>query len=97
MKIPGADEGRLSIELDVVAVVDPLVSQISPDHFGEFMEEPFRRIFDFIRERRAKSFLFVCGNATLNPEPMCQTGCDFVSVDENVNLADAKKVCYSYV
>jgi len=83
----------LDTGMDVVAVVDPLISQISPDHFAEFMTAPFTRVFDHIRERGAKSSFFVCGNATLNLDPMCRTGCDSVSVDENVNLAEAKKVC----
>jgi uroporphyrinogen decarboxylase len=83
----------LDTGMDVVAVVDPLISQISPDHFAEFMTAPFTRVFDYIRGRGAKSSFFVCGNATLNLDPMCRTGCDSVSVDENVNLAEAKKVC----
>jgi uroporphyrinogen decarboxylase len=86
----------LDTGMDVLAVVDPLISQISPDHFAEFMEAPFKRIFDFIREKGAKSSFFVCGNATMNLGPMCKTGCDSVSVDENVNLAEAKKVCDEY-
>lgn len=45
--------------MDVVAVVDPLVSQISPDHFEEFMTKPFTEIFSFIREKGALSSLYV--------------------------------------
>lgn len=86
----------LDTGMDVLAVVDPLISQISPDHFAEFMAAPFTKIFDYIRGREAKSSFFVCGNATMNLGPMCETGCDSVSVDENVNLAEAKKVCDRY-
>lgn len=82
--------------IDVVAVTDPLISQISPDHFAEFMHGPFTRVFDTIREQGAKSSFFVCGNATRNIEPMCRTGCDSMSVDENVDLASAKTTTDRY-
>ena len=81
---------------DVVAVVDPLISQISPDHFGEFMEAPFTQLFEYIRAQKTKSSFFVCGNATQNIEPMCHTKCDSISVDENVDLATAKKITDKY-
>ncbi len=82
--------------MDVVAVVDPLISQISPDHFGEFMEEPFAQLFAHIRKQGAFSSFFVCGNATMNIEPMCRTAPDSISVDENVDLAAAKQITDRY-
>lgn len=77
---------------DVVAVTDPLISQISPTHFEEFMKKPFTKVFDAIREEKAYSAFFVCGDATRNLEPMCETHPDSISVDENVNLSAAKKI-----
>lgn len=82
--------------IDIVAVVDPLISQISPAHFGEFMHAPFSDLFAHIRERGAKSSFFVCGNATMNIDPMCKTKPDSISVDENVSLKDAKVVTDTY-
>jgi uroporphyrinogen decarboxylase len=82
--------------MDVVAVVDPLISQISAAHFERFMSGPFSSIFDFIRERKAFSSFFVCGDATRNIEVMCKTRPDSISVDENVNLAAAKDICDKY-
>jgi uroporphyrinogen decarboxylase len=81
---------------DVIAVVDPLISQISADHFDEFMNEPFSALFAAIREAGAFSSFFVCGNASQNIEPMCKTRPDSISVDENVNLASAKKITDKY-
>jgi uroporphyrinogen decarboxylase len=69
---------------DVIAVVDPMTSQISPRHFTEFVSSHVNAIFAHIRQRQALSSLFVCGNATRNLELMCQTLCDNVSVDENI-------------
>ncbi len=82
--------------MDVIAVVDPLISQISPAHFAEFMEKPFSALFADIRRRGAYGSFFVCGNATMNIEPMCRTRPDCISVDENVNLAKAKEVTDRY-
>ncbi len=82
--------------IDVVAVTDPLISQISPEHFADFMEKPFTDLFAHIREKKVEPSFFVCGNATMNIEPMCRTKCDSLSVDENVNLAAAKKITDKY-
>ena len=97
-----AEVGKAMVEyyaeagVDVIAVVDPLVSQISPKHFEEFMHGPFKALFDAIRERDTFSAFFVCGNATYNMEPMCKTGPDSICVDENVSMLEAKKVTDRY-
>ena len=82
--------------MDVIAVVDPLISQISTEHFEEFCSEPFTKLFDHIREKGAYSSFSVCGDATRNIEVMCKTGCDSISVDENVNFKPAKEICDKY-
>jgi len=81
---------------DVIAVVDPMTSQISPQHFEEFVSTPVDTIFDRIRERRAFSSMFVCGDATKNLEVMFQTRCDYVSIDENISLAYVKELSQKY-
>jgi uroporphyrinogen decarboxylase len=78
--------------MDVIAAVDPMVSQISPEHFNEFLAGPYRELFSSIRASQALSAFFVCGNAFQNLELMCLTGPDCVSVDENIDLAEAKKI-----
>jgi len=72
--------------IDVIAVVDPMISQIGPQHFEDFVAPPSNKIFDHIRSRGALSSLFVCGNATRNLEVMAATSCDNISVDENVDM-----------
>lgn len=78
--------------IDVIAVVDPMISQIGPEHFTDFVAPPLNVIFDRARERGALSSLFVCGNATRNLEAMAATTCDNVCVDENVDLAQLARV-----
>lgn len=82
--------------MDVIAVVDPLISQISSDHFEEFMSKPFTELFAHIRDLGAYSSFFVCGDATRNIEVMCQTKPDAISIDENVNLLAAKEITDKY-
>lgn len=89
---------RMYIEagMDVIAVVDPLVSQISPKHIDSLLNEGFSAVFDYIRAAGVLSCFFVCGNATKQIEAMCRTNPDGISVDENVNLAAAKEVTDRY-
>ena len=82
--------------MDVIAVVDPLVSQISKDHFEAFLTKPYTEIFAHIRQKGVFSSFFVCGDATRNIEAMCQTGPDSISVDENVDIIAAKAITDRY-
>ncbi|OON93989.1 MAG: uroporphyrinogen decarboxylase [Candidatus Epulonipiscioides saccharophilum] len=82
--------------MDIIAVVDPLVSQISSEHFEEFLSEPFTKLFAYIKELGAYSSFFVCGNATRNIEVMCKTKPDSISVDENVDLVATKNITDAY-
>ncbi len=78
--------------MDVVAVVDPLTSQISPVHFRTFLSDAFRDVFGYIKERNVYSSFFVCGDATKNIEEMCFTKPDSIFIDENVDMRSAKKI-----
>ena len=91
-------EAKLYVEagMDVIAVVDPLVSQISSDHFEEFLSAPYTKIFDEIRKMGVFSSFFVCGDATRNIECMCKTKPDSVSVDENIRIADIRPITEKY-
>ena len=84
------------VGMDVIAVVDPLVSQISPDHFKEFFAKPFSDLFKHTKEKGAYSSLFVCGDATKNMEVMSKTYPDSIHVDENVDLVAAKTITDKY-
>ena len=81
---------------EVIAYVDPLVSQISEDHFREFLTEPFSKLFAATRALPCYSAFFVCGDATRNVTAMCETGPDSISIDENINIAEAKKITDKY-
>jgi len=82
--------------VDVVAVVDPMTSQISPDHFAKFVSPYVKPVFEYIKSRGKASSLFVCGNAKNNLEEMCKCAPDNISIDENVPLDYAKDLCTKY-
>ena len=81
---------------DIITPVDPLVSQVSPAYFRDYLSEPYRRIFDYIRGKGYQSAFFVCGNALRNIEEMCLTGPDGISIDENIPMSVAKEITDRY-
>lgn len=86
-----AEEG-----MDIIAAVDPLVSQISPAHFERFFAKPYTELFQHIRAKGFFSSYFVCGNATKLIEEMCQTKPDAIAIDENIDMAAAQKITQKY-
>lgn len=82
--------------MDVIAPVDPLISQISPKNFVQYMAEPFTELFDYIRSKGKFSAFFVCGNALRNMAEMCKTNPDAISIDENIPMATAKAITDEY-
>jgi len=78
---------------DVVAVVDPMTSQIGPDQFREFVTPYCKTVFASIRGAGAMSSFFVCGHAQQNIEAMCECGPENISVDENIPLEFVRDIC----
>jgi len=81
---------------DVIAVVDPMTSQISPEHFDQFVIPAMNRLFDHIRERNGLSSIFVCGDVSRNLEIMTQTRADNISVDEQIDMVRLRDLSKKY-
>lgn len=77
---------------DVIAVVDPMTSQIGPDMFAQFVTPAVAPVFAAIRAKEKNSSFFVCGHAQANIEEMCRCAPDNVSVDENIQLSYVRDV-----
>jgi MtaA/CmuA family methyltransferase len=77
---------------DIIAVVDPMTSQIDPATFETFVTPYATRIFEFIRSKKKFSSFFVCGHAQQNIEAMCNCRPDNVSIDENIPLDYVREV-----
>ncbi len=81
---------------DVIAVVDPMTSQIDPGLFRQFVSAPATEIFDFIRNKGVFSSFFVCGHAQQNIEIMCKCRPDNISIDENIPLDFVKPIALEH-
>jgi uroporphyrinogen decarboxylase len=77
----------------MVAMVDPMTSQIGPDQFREFVLPYAKAVFDDLRARGALSSFFVCGHAQQNIGVMCECRPDNISVDENIPLQYVRDAC----
>jgi MtaA/CmuA family methyltransferase len=77
---------------DIVALVDPMTSQIDPLTFDTFVAPYVTRIFERIRQNGKLSSFFVCGHAQQNIEAMCDCRPDNVSIDENIPLDFVKEI-----
>ncbi len=71
---------------DIIAVVDPMTSQIGPEQFHEFVTPHAKKLFEYIRTSKKLSSFFVCGHAQQNIEEMCKCRPDNICVDENIPL-----------
>ena len=76
----------------ILAVVDPLISQIPPTVFDQFYAAGYTEIFNTIRSFDMPSSFFVCGDATKNLEVMCRTHPDGIAIDENIDILAAKQI-----
>ncbi len=85
--------GFLEAGCDIVAVVDPMTSQIGPDQFRDFVTPYMTAIFDDIRARKGCGSFFVCGHAQQNIEAMCECRPHNISIDENIPLDYLRDIC----
>jgi len=77
---------------DVIAVVDPMTSQIDPESFEAVVSPYMKSVFNVVRERGKYSSFFVCGHAQQNIEVMCDCRPDNISIDENIPLNFVKDI-----
>lgn len=80
---------------DIIAIVDPMTSQIGTDQFDTFVAEYMKEIFGHIKKLGKYSSFFVCGDAQHNIEAMCNCMPDNVSIDENIPLDFVRDICLS--
>ena len=81
---------------DIVAVVDPMTSQIDPISFETFFSPCGVELFDHIRSLGAMGSFFVCGHAQQNIEAMCGCKPDNISIDENIPLDYVKEIALKH-
>ena len=82
--------------MDVIAVVDPVVSQISPKHFETYVSPYVKPVIDEVKGKGGIVTLFCCGNATKNIELMMRCAPDAIAFDEQVDLAFVRDLAHRY-
>ncbi len=88
-------EQYIKAGVDIVALVDPMTSQIDPVSFQTFVQPYASDIFKNIKSKGALSSFFVCGNAKQNIEAMCDCKPDNISIDENIPLDYVRDISLS--
>lgn len=71
---------------DIIAIVDPVASQIRPETFREFVTPNCRAAIRTIHEAGLASTFFICGDCTKVVEEVCEVGTHAFAVDEQMNL-----------
>lgn len=71
---------------DIIAIVDPVSSQIRPETFREFVTPNCQGAVRVIHEAGRASSFFICGDCTKVLEDVCQVGTHAFAVDEQLNL-----------
>jgi uroporphyrinogen decarboxylase len=94
-----AESARIYAEeigCDVVAITDPVASQIKPETFREFVKPASQPAIEAIRKAGKVSSFFICGDATKVLEEVAQVGTDGFAIDEQLNLTYVRDVALKY-
>lgn len=75
--------------VEIIAIVDPMVSQISPQMYDRFVLTAFKPTTELVRNYNGISLLFVCGDATRVVPNLCKSDTDGFAFDENIKFAYA--------
>lgn len=81
---------------DIIAIVDPVASQIRPESFREFVTPNCQAAIEVIRNAGLPSTFFICGDCTKVVEEVCQVGTDAFAVDEQMNLNFIRDMARKY-
>lgn len=71
---------------EIIAIVDPVASQIKPQVFKEFVTPNAQAAIREIHDRGLTSCFFICGDCTKVIEEVCTIGTHAFAIDEQLNL-----------
>jgi len=84
------------IGCDVIAITDPVASQIKPESFKEFVTPATQLAVRAARKAGKVSSFFICGDATRVLEEVAQVGTDGFAIDEQLNLSYVRDIAVKY-
>ena len=71
---------------DIVAIVDPVASQIKSETFKEFVTPNSQPAIKVIHDAGKTSSFFICGDCTKVLEDVCTIGTHGFAIDEQLNM-----------
>jgi len=74
------------IGCEIIAIVDPVASQIRAETFREYVTPACQEAIKVIHDAGRVSSLFICGDSTRVMEELCQVGTHSFAVDEQMNM-----------
>lgn len=87
--------GKRQIDLGTHGIMmeDPSAASqvISPEHYREFAYPYEKKVVKTLEKYGGEVIIHICGDTTPILEDLAKTGAKVLSVDESVNLADAKR------
>lgn len=94
----GAQSARFYVEMgcDIVAIVDPVSSQIRPETFREYVTPNCQEAIDVIHQAERTSTFFICGDCTKVLQEVCQVGTHAFAIDEQLNLNFVRDMARQY-
>jgi len=84
------------IGCDVIAITDPVASQIRPETFHEFVTPACQPAIQAVKKAGKVSSFFICGDATKVLPEVAQIGTDGFAIDEQLNLNYVRDVALKY-
>lgn len=94
----GAQAARFYAEMgcDIIAIVDPVASQIKSETFKEFVTPNCQEAIKAIHDAGKTSSFFICGDCTKVMEDVCKLGTHGFAIDEQLNLVFVRDLARKY-
>ena len=92
--VTARDFARAQVEAgcEIIGVGDAICSQISVEHYREFVKEKHRELFQYIKSLGAKVKLHICGNITHLLKEIREVKPNIVDIDWMVDMDEARRV-----
>lgn len=84
------------IGCEIIAVVDPVASQIKPETFREFVNPNSQPAIKAIHDAGLTSSFFICGDCTKVLEEVCKIGTHGFAIDEQLNMVFVRDLARKY-
>jgi uroporphyrinogen decarboxylase len=81
---------------EIVAIVDPVASQIKSETFKEYVTPNCQAAIKAIHDAGKTSSFFICGDCTKVMEDVCKIGTHGFAIDEQLNLVFVRDLARKY-